>query len=293
MHSYRFARLTFTYEDGALQHEHSARVVSLRPQAARLLRYLLEHPGEVIPREQLYSVVWGDQTVVDFESGLAALLRELRQTIRDVDGPGDIIETVPRRGYRLNAEVWQASGNRRRAWRLAMILTVLLPVLVGTGYGLWLTRDASAPEHSIDLGLAILPFEDYENTSDLPEHVGLLMADTLLAELLSRPAEGLQMLGRTSLRPYVGRDDVVSAVGEGLGVELLIEGSVVGRSERGWRVELRLLAVPSGRVVWSTNAEGETGASLDVRAVAATMASDLVRAWPEIRRRVRDGFSRD
>lgn len=288
MQPYRFAKLIFMAEDGRLRHERGDLEANLRPQAARLLQYLLDHAGEVVPRERLFEVIWGDETVVDFESGLAALLRELRQAIRSVDGPQNLIETVPRRGYRFNAEVDRnASGERQvRRWRLAMLLAALLPVLVGTGYGVWLARNSSGVEQPAVFSLAILPFEDYEKPAGLPDHVGLLIADTLLAELLTRPAEGLQMLGRTSLRPYLDRDDVVSAVAGDLGVDLLIEGSVTGPEGGEWRAELRLLDVPPGRVIWSTTAEGGADEPPEVREVAAAMAEELVRAWPGIRRQL-------
>ncbi|RFF31191.1 winged helix-turn-helix domain-containing protein [Wenzhouxiangella sediminis] len=286
MHAYRFANLVFTLEDGRLRNEHAESETSLRPQVARLLENLLAHAGEVIPRERLYTAVWGEEAVVDFESGLAALMRELRQSVRAVEGPDDLVETVPRRGYRLDAEVRVDGGSRGGRRRAAMLLAVLVPVLLGAGYGLWLALDGTAPEPPGESSLAILPFENYERSAELPEHVGLLMADTLLAELLARPVEGLELLGRTSLRPYLGREDVVSALAGDLGVELLIEGAVTGRAEQGWQAEMRLLAVPPGRVVWSSTVTGEPGRPLDVRAVAGSMAEDLVEAWPSLRARL-------
>lgn len=287
MQTYRFARLIFTAEDGHLRHEGTGSEATLRPQAARLLQYLLDNAGEVVPRERLFRVVWGEEAVVDFESGLAALLRELRQAIRSADGPDDVVETVPRRGYRLKAEVDRGRGSRRGGWRLAVILAALVPVLIGTGFAVWLSLDDPEPERSVgSYSLAILPFEVYEPIEALPEHADLLMADTLLAELLVRPAEGLDLIGRTSLRPYVDREDVVSAVTEDLGVDLLVEGAVTPRDEGGWRAELRLLAVPPGRVAWSTSVEGDGVRPMSVRDVAESMASELVEAWPELRFRL-------
>lgn len=260
----------------------------MRPQAARLLTHLLDHAGEVIVRERLFTAVWGEEAVVDFESGLAALMRELRQAVRSVGGPDDLIETVPRRGYRLSAKVRTVGQRSRRGWRLAAILVALLPVLLGAGYAVWLALDDAGPERAAGYRLAILPFASYEPGADVPEHVGLMLADTLLAELLKRPAEGLELLGRTSLRPYLGREDVVSAVAGDLGVELLIEGTVTSHAGQGWQAQLRLLAVPPGRVAFSTAVSGEAGTPLDVRAVSAAMADDLVEAWPALRDRLGD-----
>ena len=284
MHTYRFANLVFSFEDGRLRHDRGGPEVSLRPQAARLLRHLIAQAGEVVPREQLYDAVWGDDAVVDFESGLAALMRELRQAIRSAGGPDGLIETVPRRGYRL--DVRSSHDSRRRpAWLVGVALAALITVAVVAAFGIWLVADDAVPERETDYSLAILPFEHYAQNDDLPEHIGLLMADSLLAELLIRPVAGLDLIGRTSLRPYVDREDVVSSVAADLGVDLLIEGAVTGHPEGGWRAELRLLSVPPGRVLWSTTEHGDPGASLDARTVAAAMAKDLVEAWPALRGR--------
>ncbi len=260
----------------------------MRPQVARLLTHLLDHAGEVIARERLFVAVWGEEAVVDFESGLAALMRELRQAVRSVGGPDDLIETVPRRGYRLAAKADSGGQRSRRGWRLAAIVAALLPVLLVGGYALWRALDDGLPERAASHRLAILPFASFDPGADVPEHVGLMLADTLLAELLKRPVEGLELLGRTSLRPYLGREDVISAVAADLGVELLIEGTVTSPAGQGWQAELRLLAVPPGRVAFSTTVSGDAGTPLDVRAVTAAMADDLVEAWPTLRERLAD-----
>lgn len=294
MQTYRFANLVFTVEDGRLRNERSDAEVGLRPQAARLLEHLVERAGEVVPRENLFRAIWGDEAVVDFESGLAALLRELRQSIRSVDGPEDLIETVPRRGYRLEAQVRRGDGSRAVRRRAGlMIAGPALLVLAAVFFASWQWFAAPAPDRAGDLSLAILPFEIYDSVEDWPEHANLLLADTLLAELLARPAEGLVLIGRTSLRPYVGREDVVSAVAENLGVELLVEGAVTSRGEDGWRAEVRLLSVPRGRVLWSTTIQGEAGRPAEVPRVAEAMASELVGAWPQVRSRLAESAAGD
>ncbi len=286
MPAYRFENLRFTADDGRVRNERDGRTETLRPQAATLLRYLLEHPGRIIPRDQLFETIWGPDAVVDFESGLAALLRELRQAIKSLGGREDLIETVPRRGYRFNAEVSGCEGRqapKRRHPRWMILSGLLIAVLVVSGLAFWILSKGDTASSAREYSLAILPFEAYQPVDAMPEHVGLLMADTLLAELLRRPVDGLDLIGRTSLRPYVDREDVVAAVAADLGVDLLVEGLVSGRDDGGWQAELRLLAVSSGRVVWSTVAESESSAPMDVRSVAERLGDDLADAWPAIR----------
>lgn len=285
----RFGSFVFHPDDGRLDHEPSGRSEHLRPKTARLLECLLDKAGDVVARETIIESVWGSESVVDFDAGLAALLRELRQALRSVGETAEVIETVPRRGYRLKAVYAAAAASRSRRGAWFLILAALAVVALGSGLGVWLAlQGQESDEVPLDgpPSLAILPFQVFDEGDRLPQHLDLLLADTVLAELLSRPAEGLALIGRTSLRPYLGRDDVAVAAANDLGVDLLIEGSVLGREQSGWRVEMRLLAVPPGQVVWSTTVGGDAGERLEVLPIARTLAGELVAAWPQLRERL-------
>ena len=52
--------------------------VRLAPQPFEILLFLLEHPGEVVTREQLNERIWRDGTFVDFERGLNSAMTKLR-----------------------------------------------------------------------------------------------------------------------------------------------------------------------------------------------------------------------
>lgn len=278
----QFANLTFNPEDGQLFVDASDSAVRLRPKAARLLEYLLDHAGEVVTRERLVEVVWDETTVVDFESGLAALLRELRQAIRSLGGPADLIETVPRRGYRLNAAPGRSgktsSTGIARPGRWLAVLGVALFLAAGV-YGLLRQPAGTVPDPG-QCSVAIMPFLVYESPPGLPEHGDLLLADRLLGALLREPIEGLSLVGRTSLEPYVNRSDVAAAVAQDLGVDWLIEGAVQPAGEEQWRIEARLLELPAGRVLWSEAVTVAPSQTVDVDAVVRTLVVSFLNAWP-------------
>lgn len=289
MSARRFDNLVFHPDDGRLEHERTARSEHLRPKTARLLECLLDHAGEVVPRETLIESIWGSESVVDFDSGLAALLRELRQALVSVGDNAELVETVPRRGYRINTAPSGDRMPRRRPvlWILFLAALAIVGLVVGLGVR-WalLNEDGQPGAESAPFSLAILPFEVYDAGERMPEHLDLLLADTVLAELLSRPVQGLDLIGRTSLRPYLGREDVAAAAASDLGVDLLIEGSVLAPGGGEWRVEMRLLAVPPGRVVWSTTTAGKEGNTLEVLPIARALASELVADWPRLRSQI-------
>src|SRR5262245_23390374 len=74
-------------------------------QSIAVLKALLENPGELVTREALRDRLWGADTFVDFEAGLNAAVRRLREALNDSAGNPRYIETLPRRGYRFIAPV--------------------------------------------------------------------------------------------------------------------------------------------------------------------------------------------
>jgi DNA-binding response OmpR family regulator len=57
--------------------------VRLSGQPFRLLIALLSRPGEVFTREELQREIWGDNTNVDFERGIASAINKLREALGD------------------------------------------------------------------------------------------------------------------------------------------------------------------------------------------------------------------
>src|SRR5271157_2381577 len=77
--------------------------VRLRGQPFQLLQVLLNHPGEVVTREQMRAELWPSDTFVDFEHGINASLRKLRIALGDSAAKPLYIETLPGEGYRFIA----------------------------------------------------------------------------------------------------------------------------------------------------------------------------------------------
>ena len=78
---------------------------TLPEQPLALLKALLERPGELVTRDELRHELWPGDTFVDFEHGLNAAVKRLRDALGDSAESPRFIETVPRRGYRFVAPV--------------------------------------------------------------------------------------------------------------------------------------------------------------------------------------------
>lgn len=92
------------------------RKVRLPTQSLRILQVLLEHPGELVTRDELRGRLWTADTFVDFDAGLNNAVNKLRDALEDSSEHPRFIETVPRRGYRLIVlpEVPESARPRRR-----------------------------------------------------------------------------------------------------------------------------------------------------------------------------------
>jgi DNA-binding winged helix-turn-helix (wHTH) protein/tetratricopeptide (TPR) repeat protein/TolB-like protein len=100
---YRFGLFESDPTKGELTRQGSR--IRLQDQPFRLLTVLLEHPGEVVSREELRQKLWPADTFVEFDGSLNAALKRLRAALSDSAENPVFIETVPKRGYRFIAPV--------------------------------------------------------------------------------------------------------------------------------------------------------------------------------------------
>src|SRR5712671_5517391 len=75
--------------------------VDVRRKSFDVLRYLIEHAGRVVTKEELIRAVWPDVTVGD--ESLTQCISEVRRALDD-EGQR-IVRTVPRRGYLIGVPI--------------------------------------------------------------------------------------------------------------------------------------------------------------------------------------------
>ena len=105
----RFEAFELDLRAGELRKD-GAKPVRLPEQPFRILTMLLEHPGEVVSREEIRKKLWPNDTIVEFEHSISAAMNRLRQALGDSADNPRYIETLARRGYRLMVPVDVAPG---------------------------------------------------------------------------------------------------------------------------------------------------------------------------------------
>src|ERR1700756_3771343 len=100
---YNFGHFTLDLGRGAFLKGNEE--IKLRPKVYDALKYLVQHPGRLIEKQELIQAVWPDSFVTD--DSLVQCTVELRRALDDHDQ--QLLKTVPRRGYIFTAQVTQSA----------------------------------------------------------------------------------------------------------------------------------------------------------------------------------------
>lgn len=234
-------------------------VMSLEPRVMSVLCVLAEHAEDVVNRDALIERVWD---VDGSDDSVTRSISMLRKALAQLGASHDLIETIPKRGYRLARPIALAQEARsngaepaaplRRAERSGVLRRVIAGVALAAVASLSLLYagegnlgpEASDPPAS---SVAVLPF-----VSISVERSDQLFADGLSEELLNALAgvPGLTVSARSSSFAFKGRSESVETIGEALGVGHVLEGSL-RRSGQRVRVTAQLSSVDTGYRLWS------------------------------------------
>jgi TolB-like protein/DNA-binding winged helix-turn-helix (wHTH) protein len=289
------------------------RRIKLHQQPFQVLAMLLEHPGEVVTREKLRRTLWPADTFVNFDIGLNAAVRKLRQALHDsADGPR-YVETLPRRGYRFIAPVANVATSEARSgvevsgpeieesvqpaferatsqtaswaankwirWPVAGVALALLVFLAGLNLGNWrqrsVVRAAPVPMRSI----AVLPLENLSG-DPAQEYFVDGMTDALITNLAQ--ISSLRVISRTSVMVYKGTRKRLPEIARELNVDGIVEGAVIRSGDR-VRVDAQLVEAATDRHAWARTYERNLGEVISLQGeIARAVANEIqVKLTPE------------
>ncbi|WP_274631390.1 winged helix-turn-helix domain-containing tetratricopeptide repeat protein [Arvimicrobium flavum] len=237
------------------------RAVDLRCQSAEVLAVLAARPDEIVSKDALMQAVWPDTFVTD--DSLTQCIADIRRALGD-DGHV-IVETLPKRGYRLNVDdrtrqTANAAVGTERAWRRARprafipAALALVAAAIGTYYGTGIWR--TAPVRPSDMPrIAVLPFEDLSAGAD-KGYLSDAVAEGIITELAR--SKTYAVIARNSSFKY--RDQPLDArqIGSELGVDYLLEGSQQKVGDR-LKVTAQLLDAHDGSHIWANTYNREIG----------------------------------
>ena len=261
------------------------RTVRVEPKVMQVLVCLAQSP-EVVSKEKLMRTVWADTFVTD--DVLTRSISELRKALDDDRKNPRYIQTIPKGGYRLLAPVAKAKpavSNPATGPTLELelpkptrvvlpaALAIALALLVGAyAVGRYNAKQAAPTGRAM---LAVLPFRNLNNDSQQE-----FFADGLTAEMISQfgrlPSDRLGVIAWTSMEQYKGTTKSEDQIGNDLGANYLLEGSV-RRSGNQVRVMAELVQTGKREHLWSNSYTGDLDNVLELQSrVAREIASEIL-----------------
>ena len=237
------------------------KALELRSQSAEVLSALAARSGEIVSKDALMRVVWPDTFVT--EDSLTQCIADIRRAVGD--DAHVIVETFPKRGYRLNADALDmavpdaADGTERARTRFSprgfiLAAIVLVAAVIGAYYGseTWRTD----PDRSSDMPrIAVLPFEDFSAGVD-KGYLSDAVAEGIITELAW--SKTYAVIARNSSFKYRGKPVDARQIGDELGVDYLVEGSQQKIGDR-LKVTAQLLNAHDGSHLWANTYNREIG----------------------------------
>jgi TolB-like protein/tetratricopeptide (TPR) repeat protein len=225
--------------------------INLRDQSFQVLASLLEHPGEVVTREELQRRLWHGDVFVDFENNLNTAVARLRGALCDSSDHPRFIETLPRRGYRFVARVSEAPA---------------LP----------------QPTPASRARLVVLPFVNLSG-DPAQDYFSDAMTDEIITALASLVPERLAVIARTTAMHYKGSRKDVARIGRELDVDYAVEAGV-RRTEDQVAINVQLIQASDQVHLFARKYEAELRDIFDVQ---SSIAQDIATHIPSIADKVR------
>jgi TolB-like protein/DNA-binding winged helix-turn-helix (wHTH) protein/Flp pilus assembly protein TadD len=296
----RFGVFEMDLRAGELR-KHGLRI-RLQEQPFQVLAMLVEHPGDVVTRDELQKKLWPADTFVDFDHGLNKAINKLREALGDSAENPRFVETVARRGYRFLAEVKTAdvapvrgpgldaksqpsedvqnstgyavspAATKDSPPRFAVKTAAVVLLLLTVSLAAWELHPWSRSAPAIH-SLAVLPLESLSN-DPTQDYFADGMTDELISDLGQISA--LRVISRTSVMAYKHARKPLPQIARELNVDAIVEGTVL-RSGDQVRITAQLIDASADKHIWSQSYEGELRDTLALQSKVAKAIADQIR----------------
>jgi TolB-like protein/DNA-binding winged helix-turn-helix (wHTH) protein/Tfp pilus assembly protein PilF len=259
----------------------SGRPIHLRPQAYKALKFLAEHRGRLITKDQLIDEVWEGRSVTD--DSLVQCLRDVRHALGDASGR--YVRNERGRGYIFDPDTFQAprtvsrheeeiefvrvvveeradqlrealpklssppatlaavnANSTKRNFLLATAFVILAVAGIGSYRFI-----ANPPTNSRPItSIAVLPLVNEDGNSDLA-YLSDGVSESLINSLSRFPQ--LRIIARSSAFQYKNKNIDLKAISDELGVQAVLTGRVEQRGDD-LLVSVELVDARDQRQIW-------------------------------------------
>jgi TolB-like protein/Tfp pilus assembly protein PilF len=224
-----------------------------------LLILLVRENGRLVSRDEIIERLWGKDIFFDTDNSINTAIRKIRRALGEDPEKPRYIETVQGKGYRFKSRTDAVTG-------------------------------ITAPLEEVDrsrIMLAVLPFENLSGDAGQEYFSDGLTEETIMRFGKMSP-QRLGVIARTSSMAYKRTDKSVFQIGQELGVDYVLEGSVRREADR-MRVTAQLIRVRDQTHLWADNFDRPSQSILDIHGeVGAAIAAQVqLELTPEGERQLR------
>jgi len=242
--------------------------------------------GSVVPKERLIGEVWPDTFVGD--DALTRCISELRRAFEDDPKTPQVIETIPKRGYRVMVKVEPIQPPSPQPLYAVYGITAAIVVAVSAGT-YWIVHRIIHPPSPPSV--VVLPFKNSSGeTAQDSSTDGLTF---LLTNQLTQ-ISALQVISYSSARQYKDTRKSLREIGSEMDADAVVEGEIL-RSGDQVTVQVQLIDAGNDRQLWAHEYHQELG-SLTTLAIdcAKEIAANLgVKITPQEQARLRKNEPRN
>jgi len=215
----------FEFDDDGNELRKNGRIVAIEPQPAKALALLLSRAGEIVTREELREVVWGRDTHVDFDRGLAYCVSQIRTALGDSGDNPRFVQTIPKQGFKFIAPISagphqvpapmpQVRTRRAAYWIAAAVL------VIGVGLALAALQNERP---RIVIGVSI--FDNETGNADYDRPVAAL-SDLVVERLTKLDPNRIAVIGNAAILRQPRNIRNLKAVAQNLKADYLLLGQL-------------------------------------------------------------------
>jgi DNA-binding winged helix-turn-helix (wHTH) protein/TolB-like protein/lipoprotein NlpI len=250
--------------------------VNLTLKEIELLCVLTES-NELITKDEIINQVWADSFVE--ESNLSRNIYRLRKTLAKYGESEEIIETVPKRGYRWTGEIIFPESSQEiiiekhsitrtiieeietipnqnllppkpsvNRYLLSLLSLFVILVLIG---GYFFYKSSLSTDLNSIKSVAVLPLKGYQQNQD--QTLPIRIADAVITRLGS--SDKIIVRPTSAVSSFIDDERDVIAIGKKLQTDAVLDGRIQQENDK-LRITLQLINVADGKQIWSGQIDG-------------------------------------
>ncbi|MHA1544254.1 MAG: winged helix-turn-helix domain-containing protein [Alphaproteobacteria bacterium] len=243
------------------------KVIPLQPLAGKLLALLIRNPNRLLTREVIQNHLW-PETLVDYDTRINALVKDVRKALGDTQGAPKFIETIPKKGYRFKAATNNGNGlgsTHFIPFNKPALIGALLVIAALFFFAMDFFQSKEQPV------LLILPVQSLSSDPAIP-----FLADNLTNQLIAKTSlagqGSLAVIARTSAMKFKNSDLTAGEMARVFGADYVLEVSLSQTPDR-VMVTSALIDPKTDQQIWSNAFEkpNDDLYALDQEIVGAVM----------------------